>query len=120
MAMMGELIELERRGWQALAGGGDAATMFYRSVLRDDAVMLLPGGVRIEGRDRILTSFAAQPWQTFRLDDVRVMPLGADAATVVYKATAQRRGMPAYAALISSTYVRERDWKLAVHQQTPV
>jgi hypothetical protein len=46
--------------------------------------------------------------------------LGDDAAVVGYRGTATRDDQP-YTALFNSTYVREDgDWKLAVHQQTPV
>lgn len=117
---MDELIELERQGWRALATAGDAGRKFYEAVLRDDAVMLFPGGMRIEGRARILESLGAQPWESFQIDDPKVFQLGAEAATVVYKVTAQRRGNAPYTALISSTYVRATTWQLVVHQQTPV
>lgn len=43
-----------------------------------------------------------------------------DAATLIYRVKAQRKGNRPYAALISSTYVNEEGWKLALHQQTPV
>jgi hypothetical protein len=48
---MDELVELERQGWEALSSDGDAGQRFYASILRHDAVMLFPGGMRIVGRD---------------------------------------------------------------------
>ncbi|HEU4655710.1 MAG TPA: nuclear transport factor 2 family protein [Steroidobacteraceae bacterium] len=116
---MHELIDLEEQGWRALSTQGDAAAKFYACVLRDDAVMLFPGGLRIEGRDSILQSLAAQPWRSFQIEDSRVISLGEDSAVVIYKVTAQRDGSDPYAALISSTYVNEKGWRLVVHQQTP-
>lgn len=116
---MRELIELEQQGWRALATEGDAGRKFYASVLREDAVMLFPGGMRIEGRERILESLGAQPWETFRLEDPKVVQLTQEAAIVVYKVTAQRKGSEPYTALISSTYVRDERWQLVFHQQTP-
>ena len=116
---MQEIIELEERGWRALATGGDAGRIFYASVLREDAVMLFPGGLCIEGRERILESLGSQPWESYRIEDMRIIRLADGVATVVYKATAQRQGSPLYRALISSTYVREGGWKLVHHQQTP-
>src|SRR5690606_38761795 len=72
------LITLEEQGWNALATEGDAGRQFYAAVLRDDAVMLFPGGMRIEGRDSILESLGAQPWGTFTIEDARVVPLAPD------------------------------------------
>ena len=116
---MRELIELEEQGWRALSTAGDAGKKFYASVLREDAVMLFPGGMRIEGRERILESLGAQPWESFRIEDPKVVHLTEESATVVYKSTARRKGSDPYTALISSTYVRGTSWQLVVHQQTP-
>jgi len=117
---MKELIELERQGWHALATPGDAGRRFYSSILREDATMIFPGGMRIEGREPILQSLDTQPWTSFQIEDPRVVSLTSGAVTLVYKATAQRQGSQPYVALIASTYVRDPDWKLVVHQQTPV
>lgn len=116
---MHEIIELEEQGWRALSTTGDAGRTFYASVLREDAVMLFPGGMRIEGCERILESLGAQPWETFRIDSPKVVTLSATSATLIYKVTARRKGTEEYVALISSTYVRDRSWQLVVHQQTP-
>jgi hypothetical protein len=117
---MQDLIDLEQQGWRALSTEGSAGSNFYADLLRADAVMLFPGGLRITGRDQILASLGNQPWQSFRIEDPQVLRLSDDAATVVYKVTAQRQGSPAYMALVSSTYVRdEASWQLALHQHTP-
>lgn len=116
---MHELIEMEEQGWRALSTPGDAGKEFYASVLREDAVMLLPGGMRIDGRERILQSLGAQPWDSFRIDNPQVISLSSNAATLVYSATARRKGSAPYVTLISSTYVRDHTWQLVVHQQTP-
>jgi hypothetical protein len=117
---MHELIELEKQGWRALSTGGDAGKKFYMSVLREDAVMLFPGGMRLAGRERILQSIGSRPWDSFDIENPAVIQLAANAATVVYTANAQREGNEPYVALISSTYVHDRTWQLVVHQQTPV
>lgn len=116
---MRELIDLEEQGWRTLSTEGDAAKKFYASVLREDAVMLFPGGMRIEGRERILESLGTQPWQSYRIEDPKVVKLSDEAATLTYKVTARRKGSDAYVALISSTYARNNVWQLVVHQQTP-
>ena len=116
---MEELLELEALGWQALAVGGDGAVGFYDDILADDAIMLFPGALTVQGRPAILASMGGPPWTSYRLADQQVHPLGTDAAAVTYRVTAEREGQ-SYDALISSVYVR-RDgrWRLALHQQTP-
>jgi len=116
---MRELIELEEQGWRALSTEGDAGRKFYASVLREDAVMLVPGGMRIEGRANILESLGAQPWESFRIESPQVLQLSQHAASIIYKVTAQRKGSAPYMALISSTYALGGAWQHAVHQQTP-
>ena len=116
-----DLIRLEQQSWQALSSTNKEAKQFYTSLLTDDALMLFPGGMRLEGKVSILDSIGAQPWQTFELEAPRVLSLSKDVGVVVYKVTAQREGHDPYAALISSTYIfLEGQWKLALHQQTPV
>lgn len=116
---MRELIELEEQGWRALSTAGDAGRKFYESVLREDAVMLFPGGMRIEGRAQILEALGSQPWQSFRIESPQVLSLSSSAASLIYKVTAQREGSAPYVALISSTYARSGTWQLVLHQQTP-
>lgn len=117
---MRELIELEQQGWKALSTEGDAGKQFYASVLREDAIMLFPGGIFIDGRENILQSLGSQPWATFEIENPKVLALTSNAGTVAYRLTAHRKGNPPYVAQVSSTYVRDDDWRLVVHQQTPV
>lgn len=112
------LVALERDGWDALTRGGDAARAFYDDVLAPDPLMLLPGGLVLQGRETVLESMTGAPWDEYAIEDAVVRPLGADAAVVAYGVTA-RRGDLRYSALMSSTYVRDVGWRLAVHQQTP-
>ncbi len=116
---MREIIELEEQGWRALSTEGEAGRKFYESVLREDAVMLFPGGLRIDGRAKILESLGSQPWESFRIESPTVLQLSNGSATLVYKLTAERKGSAPYVALISSTYARGDAWQLVVHQQTP-
>lgn len=115
-----ELADLEQQGWQALSSTGAAAAGFYRHVLDETAVMLLPGGLMIDDRVAIIRSMSAQPWSSYQLHDLRVLEPAPDMGIVVYEATARRDDAPPYSALMSSLYVRRADgWKLAMHQQTP-
>jgi len=113
-----DLPRLERDGWHALSTAGGAAP-FYERVLADRVLFLLPGGMVLDDRDEVVRSMAGEPWSTFDLTDLRVVPLGAEAAVVAYRAEATRAGQR-YRAWVASTYVRTPDgWRLAVHQQTP-
>ncbi len=116
-----DLIELESRGWHALATRPQAAADFYNEVLDNDVVMLLPGGLRLHGRSAAVDAMSGQPWASFELSDVRCLKPSPDIGIVVYSATALREGSAEYRALISSTYVRrDSGWRLVFHQQTPM
>ena len=115
-----ELIALEREAWMALSSSGEASAEFYARVLADDVLMLLPGGMVIGDRAQVIDSMHGAPWDSFKLVDERVLELGEDSAAVTYRATARRQGSN-YEALFNSTYVRvDGEWRLALHQQTPV
>ena len=60
-----ELIELERRAWRALATEG-ASEPFYREVLADEVLMLLPGGMVIDDRKTVVESMRGAPWSSCR------------------------------------------------------
>lgn len=116
-----DLIRLEERGWQALSREGEHGKRFYEEILRDDAVMAFPGGMLIVGKRKILESLAGQPWESFRIEEPRVLPLTLNAGVVVYRVSAQRGRQEPYAALVSSAYALDGEtWKLVFHQQTPV
>ena len=115
-----ELLDLEREGWDALSTDGEAATAYYDRVLADDVLMLLPGGMVIDDRATVVESMKGAAWQSYEMTDEHVVPLGEDSAVVGYRATATRDDEP-YTALFNSTYARSGgEWKLVVHQQTPV
>ncbi len=120
MATTDELLHLERAAWVALSSSGEAAMAHYEKALARRVLMLLPGGMVIDERDEVIASLGGAPWQSFELFDERVVELGDSAAVVAYRATA-RRADADYDALFNSTYVREDgEWRLAVHQQTPI
>jgi hypothetical protein len=112
----GELIQIERRGWEALCSHD--AEAYYREHMAEDALMAFPFGVM--DKDEALRAMAsAEPWSRYEMEDPRVIPLGSDAGVVVYSVTAQRDGQDPFRAVLSSTFVRrEGDWKLAFHQQS--
>lgn len=115
-----EIVEIEKQGWNALASSPEDARDFYRQVLHEECVMLFPGGLVLQTPDEILDSFAAGAWDEFDLSDTRTVWLGPDAMALIYRVQA-RRGDTSYEALVSSTYLMtDGEWKLILHQQTPV
>jgi hypothetical protein len=120
MAADDELLALEHEAWEALTSDGSSQE-FYETVLADRILVLMPGGLVIDDRERMLESMKGATWDSFELVDERVLPLTDDCAVVAYRATARRGTDDPYTALFNSTYVRERgQWRLAVHQQTPI
>jgi hypothetical protein len=116
----GGLLDLERAGWEALSADGETARRFYDQVLAREVLMLLPGGLIIDGRQQAVEAMSGAPWDAFEMSDERVRRLTDGAEVVAYKATA-RRGEQRYEAWCNSTYVRENGaWRLALHQQTPL
>lgn len=54
------------------------------------------------------------------MNDVRVVQLGQDTAMICYSVEAQRDAQT-YNALISSVWLKvHNDWKMSLHQQTPI
>ena len=115
-----DLIELERAGWDALSESGEAATKHYDEVLSDDVLVIMPGGMVIDDRQQVVDSMGGAAWNRYELHDERVLELDPDTAIVGVPGHRDREGQD-YEALFTSTYVRkDGDWKLALHQQTPV
>ena len=100
----------------ALGGGTGEA---YRAHLTEDAIVVVPGAAI--SREQCALAIDATPgWDEFTLSDERVVSLGADSALLTYRWRSSR-GDESYEALMSSVYVRrDGEWKLALHQQTPV
>jgi hypothetical protein len=111
--------DLEERGWQALATEG-AAPEFYREVLDDTVVMLLPGGLVLDDRAAIIEAMSGPPWSAYRIGRLTERHPTADTGLVTYEVVARRGDGPEYAALIGSLYVRRpAGWRLTFHQQAP-
>jgi hypothetical protein len=110
---------LEERGWAALATEG-AGPGFYREVLDERVVMLLPGGLVLDDREAVIAAMSGPPWSAYRIDRLTEHRPTADTGLVTYEAVARRGDGPEYAALIGSLYVRRpAGWRLTFHQQTP-
>ena len=119
-ALRRELTAIEEAAWRALSTSGDAAAEYYAHRLASDVLVLLPGGMVVDDRDQVIASMGGAPWTSFHLSDVRALPLGDDGAILAYHVDA-RRGDDEYEALLTSTFRKEGgEWRLTVHQQTPV
>lgn len=116
---LSELTELEHRGWRSLCDGTGAEV--YGELLTADGVMVLAHGQALD-RDAVVASLRdAPPWREYAIEDARLVPLGPDAAALVYRGSASRDGAGPFTAWMTSVYVRRGDaWALAVYQQTPV
>jgi len=116
---MSALLDLERRGWDSLCDS--SGSQFYGDLMTDDGVMVLANGA-VMNRDAVVASLEhAPPWQSYDIDDVRLIEAGSDAAGLVYVGTGYRDGdQPAFVGVMSSFYVRQGGRRrLALYQQTP-
>ncbi len=111
------LLQLERRGWDALCGRHGKA--FYRALLAPDGLMVFPG-LRLD-REAALEAIPDGPsWSGYELYDEAVHHPSVGTAVVVYRGVA-RRDEARYEAEMTSTYVlRDGRWCLALHQQSPI
>lgn len=114
------LLALEHQGWDALTRheGGS----FYGELMTADALMILVNGMVLD-RETIAATLNESPaWNTFTLEDARLVPMGKDSAALVYRATASRDGQDEpFVALMSSHYTRAGGRPaLTLYQQTTV
>ena len=104
-----ELLELEHRGWRSLCDG--TGPEVYAELLGDAAIMVLAPGQALDRAATLASLRDAPPWQRYTIEQPRVVPVGPDAAALVYRGTG---------AWMTSVYVRrDGGWGLALHQQTP-
>jgi hypothetical protein len=105
---------LEREFW---LGGADV----YRRHLADEALMVFPGMVLTKPQtvDAIANG---RRWTSVSFADQRLVRFTRDTVALIYRASGSRAGQePPYSALISSVYVmRDDEWRLALHQQSPL
>lgn len=113
--MQHALWNLERAFW---LGGVDV----YQDHLAADALMVFPAPVGVLDRAATLAAIEAAPrWRSALFSAQRTLQPAADVFILCYAVHAKRDdAQPGYAALCSSTYVRQGEqWRLVLHQQTP-
>ena len=115
MADLQLLLDIERE----LAGAVDGDP--YRRHLREDAVLVVPGGaLDKETTAAALDDPESPPWSEFALQEPKLLMLGPDAAVITYVFSGHR-GEDTYDAILTSSYVRDGEhWLLVFHQQTPL
>lgn len=115
---MDELIELERAGWASLCDGTGAA--FYGRTMTADGLMVLANGSVMTREDVVAALDQAPRWDSFDMNDERVVSVGSDTALLVYLGTGHRAGADPFTGVMSSVYVRrDGSWRLVLYQQTP-
>ncbi len=116
---MDDLLELERRGWDALCDGSGAA--FYGDLMTDDGTMVLAGGTVMSKEQVIDSLHGAASWESYDIDEPRTVEVCEESRALVYTGTGYRDGRKAFTGVMTSVYVREDGrWRLALYQQTPV
>lgn len=108
---------LERSGWDALCGS--TGGQFYRDIMTPDGLMVLVNGAVLD-RDAVGASLDGAPaWDRYELSEEQLVPMGPQAAALVYRARAFRGDEDPFEAVMASTYVRvDGVPRLALYQQT--
>lgn len=114
MSLKAELLEAEEAFW-----GATGNAEFWRENLDEGGLVALSMGL-MDKATVIQTQEDAKPWESFSLDDVRVLSLSDKIASISYRVSASRANAPEYSAVVTSVYSRrDGGWTLTVHQQTP-
>lgn len=113
-----KLIQLESGFWEDAGADGD----FYKENMADDGLMILPfQGGRMMKEATIESVQQAVKWKSFEINEAKVYALDDRYALLVYTTLAFHADDSEYKAHISTTYRKEgENWKLFIHQQTPI
>ena len=117
---MDDLLDVERRGWDALCRSDGGS--FYGRIMTPDAVMVLVNGMILDAKAVVETLNASPPWESYSIDDVRLVPTGEASAALVYRATAVRAAQDEpFVALMTSHYrLVDGAPALTLYQQTAI
>ena len=94
---------------------------FYGRVMTANGVMILANGSVMTPDEVVAAPGQSPQWASYEIDDVRTVPVGADAAALLYVGIGHRGGdEPSFVGMMASVYIRRGDgWALALYQQTP-
>lgn len=111
------LISLEHQGWMSLCESRGGS--FYEDTMTEDGLMVLVNGMVLD-RGAVVATLADSPnWDSYEISDTRVIPLGREAAALVYWVRARRGNADPFEAWMCSTYrLVGGEPRLALHQQT--
>src|SRR5918992_1718828 len=98
MDLLETLLDLDRE-----LAGGDGDT--YRRLLRDDAVVIVPGQV-LDAAATAQSIDASPGWDEFALDDASLLELGDGMALVTYRFSGRRGAEFSYTAHMTSGWTR--------------
>lgn len=113
---MDEIIEHEHDGWRALCSGRGAE--FYGAIMLPQGVMVMANGDVLSREDVVAALDGAPAWDTYAIDDPRIVEITDDVVALVYAGTG-RRGDTEFRAAMTSVYARtDQGWQLALYQQT--
>ena len=93
------VVDLERRGWEALLGKDGAK--FYADLMAEDGLMIFPGMVLTKEQSLAAIRQAA-PWLNVRLEDVRVLSAGETARSSSTGRSRIARAAQTYEAMMTS------------------
>jgi hypothetical protein len=117
MALLDDLLELEKRLWT-----GDAEE--YRSTVADECLIAFAKTAGVMSRDEVASTVGGGARWSEPTTEVRgLLQPTRDFAVLTYEAktTRQSKNAEPYKALVTSGYVKHgQEWKLAFHQQTPL
>lgn len=99
----------------------DGSPDFYRRVVADDAMLVVPGLGRFTKAQCVEAAAHAGPWAEHEIDQVDTVAVAEGVVVLSYHVTARRADKPPYEAWMTSVWRRgPRGWRLVAHQQTPV
>ncbi|MEU4538681.1 nuclear transport factor 2 family protein [Streptosporangium sp. NPDC023825] len=114
-----ELLLLEEQGWSAISKGDGE---FYRRLVTEETLCVEPDGLQTGAELAADIDANPSPFDDYKLEDVKVLPLTGDSAIITYRAVVRLSQTDlTFQLYMTSAYVRhDGGWKLIFHQQTPV
>jgi len=120
--LLPQLLDCEERGWKALCTGN--AEQVYEELMTDDARMLIgPANGAVMTKPQILKIFGQGPsWVRFEIENAAAMPLGNEAAALLYTGRSWKHSQSQpFVASMSTIYIKiAGQWRLKLYHQLEV